>query len=83
MKQVIVVISANFINAKKVATEINNMIYRDAENVKLALSMLLKKEEDEEVEAPKIFTIDNFLLAINEETIGLDNYFVTKLSLEL
>lgn len=83
MKQIIVVISADFVNAKQIAKEIFNKNYADISNVKVALEMLLEKEEGEKVDAPTIYTVDNFLLALNDQAIDMENSFVTKLNLEM
>jgi len=83
MKKIIVVIPADFVNAKQIAKEIFNKTYADISNVKVALDMLLEKEEGEKVDAPTIYTLDNFLMALNDQTVNIEHSYVTKLNLEM
>ena len=84
MRKIIVVISADFINAKQIAEEIMGKTYADISNVKLALGMLLEKEEGEEVEEPRFFTIENLLIGLNnDESVSTENSFFTQLNLEM
>ena len=80
MKERIVLIPADYENAKQIAHEINNKSYRDAIDLHTNLSKSLQATEDDETPSePVIYTIDNFILSINDDTIGLDGYFVAKI----
>ena len=83
MKKIIVVIPEDYINSKKIAKEIFNKTYADISNVKVALDMLLEKEEGEKVDAPTIYTLDNFLMALNDQSVNIEASFITKLNIEM
>lgn len=89
MNDIIVVIPTDYKNAKKIAIQINKRTYHDVESVENALMVLLDTGENDMIksgfgiEKAKIYTLEDFLLAINEDTIRLDGYFVSQLSLEL
>lgn len=86
MKKIIVGLPVSYSNAKTLGEELRNKIYADMQNVNVALPLLLKSDDDDDEDDKEDFVVyhntDDFINALNDQWINVENYFFTILQLE-
>ena len=84
MQKLIVLVAADYINAKEVCNQLKNKTFKDTYSVREEFDILLKVEdEDEEVEQVLIYNIEDFVDGVNEQELEvLANYFMSVVNVE-
>lgn len=83
MKKIIVGLPVSYSNAKTLGESLRNKIYADMHNVNVALPLLLESDGDDEKEDFVVYhNTDDFINALNDQWINVENYFFTILQLE-